>query len=176
VADLELIPDDLNRYELIDGDLFVSGPPDLIHQIVVSNFLVTIGNYLDRTPIGRALPGPGVVFDETNSVIPDVIFISNERWPEIATGEIVTGAPDLVIEILSPGVDDESRDREVKRRLYAKFGVRQYWIVDLENQHVEVYRLSDDLLESSRTLGENDEITTDLLPGFSCSVQRIFTD
>src|SRR5215510_6750582 len=111
VADLELMPEDLNRYEVIEGDLFVSGPPDLPHQLVVSNCLIRIGSYLDRVPIGFLVPGPGVILDQTNGVIPDVIFIGNKRRLEIAKGDMVSGAPDLVIEVLSPGADNERRDR-----------------------------------------------------------------
>jgi len=176
VADLELMPDDLNRYEVIEGDLFISDSSDLPHQLVVHHFDRPIGNYLDHNLVGIAAPGPGVVFDEYNCVIPDLVFISNERRAQVAGGEKVTGAPDIVIEVLSQGPDNERRDREVKRRLYAKFGVREYWIADLENRRVEIYRLKDNVLDRVRTLGENDEITTDLLPGFRCSVQSIFKD
>jgi Uma2 family endonuclease len=174
VADLDLMPEDGNRYEIIEGDLFMSRAPSLVHQLVVSSFVRFLGNYLDQNPIGIVAPGPGVIFDEYNGVIPDLIFISNERRGKVASGPKVTGAPDLVIEILSPGPDNERRDREVKRRLYAKFGVREYWIADLENRRIEMYRLRDDVLELITTLGEKDEITTDLLPGFRCSVQVIF--
>jgi Uma2 family endonuclease len=176
VADLDLMPDDLNRYEVIDGDLFTSDPFDLPHQLVVQHFGKQIGIYLDDNPIGAVAPAPGVIFDEHNGVIPDLVFISNERRAQVLGGEKITGAPDIVLEVLSPGPDNERRDREVKRRLYAKFGVREYWIADLENRRVEIYRLKDNVLERVRTLGENDEITTELLPGFRCSVQSIFKD
>src|SRR5215831_13090913 len=174
VADLDLMPEDGNRYELIEGDILMSRAPSLLHQIVVHNFDTYIGVYLHQNAIGTAVPGPGVIFDEYNGVIPDLVFISNERRAQVAGGEKVTGAPDIVIEVLSQGPDNERRDREVKRRLYAKFGVREYWIADLENRRVEIYRLKDDILDAICTLGENDEISTDLLPGFRCPVQSIF--
>jgi Uma2 family endonuclease len=174
VADLDLMPEDGNRYEIIEGDLFMSRAPSVLHQLVVHGFDRHIGNYLDQNPIGIVVPGPGVIFDEFNGVIPDLVFISNERRAEVANDQRITGAPDLVIEILSPGLDNERRDREVKRRLYAKFGVQEYWIADLENRRIEIYRLRDGILERTATLGENDEIATDLLPGFRCSVQSIF--
>jgi Uma2 family endonuclease len=176
VADLDLMPEDGNRYEIIEGDIFMSRAPRLKHQLVVHHLDRQIGNYLADNPIGIVAPAPGVIFDEYNGVIPDLVFISNERRAQVAGGEKITGAPDIVIEVLSPGPDNERRDREVKRRLYAKFGVREYWIADLENRRVEIYRLKDDVLEAIRTLGENDEITTDLLPGLRCSVQSIFRD
>jgi len=174
IADWDLMPEDGNRYEIIEGDLVMSRAPSLLHQLVVHSFDKHIGVYLDDNPIGKVVPGPGVIFDEFNGVIPDLIFIRNERLTEIASGQRVQGAPDLVIEILSPGPDNERRDREVKRRLYGKFGVKEYWIADLENHRIEIYRLKDGILEPTRTLGETDEITTDILPGFRCSVQAIF--
>jgi Uma2 family endonuclease len=174
VADLDLMPEDGNRYEIIEGDIFISRAPSLLHQLAVQGFAKNIGVYLDHNPIGIVVPGPGVIFDEFNGVIPDVVFISNDRRARVASGLKITGAPDLAIEILSPGPDNERRDREVKRRLYAKFGVQEYWIADLEKRHIEIYRLSDGVLELAETLGENDEITTDLLPGFRCPVQSIF--
>jgi Uma2 family endonuclease len=174
VADLDLMPEDGNRYEIIEGDLFMSRAPSVQHQLVVHCFDKNIGNYLDQNPIGIVIPGPGVIFDEFNGVIPDLVFISNERRAQVAGGQKITGAPDIVIEILSPGLDNERRDREVKRRLYAKFGVKEYWIAELENRRIEVYRLKDGVLELNHTLRENEEITTDLLPGFRCSFQAIF--
>src|SRR5215216_2698928 len=100
VADLDLMPEDGNRYEVIEGEIFVSRAPSLTHQIIVKNFITSIQDYLNRNPIGFVVPGPGVIFSEISGVIPDVIFISNERRDEIASGEKVTGAPDLVIEIV----------------------------------------------------------------------------
>jgi len=176
VADLDLMPEDGNRYEIIEGDIFMSRAPSFQHQLVVQHLGRQIGNYLDDNPIGVVAPAPGVIFDEYNGVIPDLVFISKERRAQVAGGEKITGAPDIVIEVLSPGPDNQRRDREVKRRLYAKFGVKEYWIADLENRRVEIYRLKDDVLEADRTLGQNDEITTGLLPGFRCSVQSIFRD
>src|SRR5262249_34779953 len=174
VADLDLMPEDGNHYEIIEGDIFMSRAPSLLHQLAVHSFDKHIGNYLDQNPIGIVVPGPGVIFDEFNGVIPDLVFISNDRRAQVASGLKISGAPDLVIEVLSPGADNERRDREVKRRLYAKFGVQEYWIADLENRLIEIYLLKNGVLERARTLGENDEITTDLLPGFRCSVQAIF--
>ena len=174
VADWDLMPDDGNRYEIIEGAPYVSCAPSLFHQIVVTNFLVFFRLYLSQSPIGIVAPGPGVIFDEFNGVIPDVIFLSNERRAQVDTGQRLTGPPDLVIEVLSPGRDNERRDREVKRRLYAKFGVKEYWIASLENRTIEIYRLRDGTLEHTVTLDETQEISTELLPGFRCSVESIF--
>jgi Uma2 family endonuclease len=107
-------------------------------------------------------------------VIPDLVFVSHERRNEIASGERITGAPELVIEILSPGAENERRDRIAKRQLYAKYGVKQYWIVDFEKRTIEVYLLQGQTLELQSVLTEKDEITSSVLPGYRCKVETIF--
>src|ERR1051325_381970 len=97
-------------------------------------------SYLQRNPIGEILTTPGVIFSDFNGVIPDLAFISYERRDEIALGDRITGAPDLVIEIVSPGAENERRDRIAKRQLYGKYGVKEYWVVDPYQRTIEVYR------------------------------------
>lgn len=171
IADLDSMPEDGNRYELIEGELFVSRAPSLTHQDVVANAIFAFKSYLRKNPIGKVWPGPGVIFSDFSGVIPDVIYISNERQKEIATGARVSGAPDLIIEILSPGTENERRDRHAKRQLYRKYGVKEYWIVDPEKLVIQVYRSTK--LRLVATLGIRDEITTPLLPGFACKVREI---
>ena len=108
----------------------MSRAPGLTHQLVVTNIVWEVKSYLNLNPIGIVAPGPGLIFDEFNGVIPDLLFVSNERRAEIASGERVTGAPDLVVEILSPGAANERRDRFHKLQLYSKYGVTEYWIVN----------------------------------------------
>ena len=124
IADLDSMPEDGNRYELIEGELFVSRAPSLTHQEIVLNLSAEIRDYLKANPIGKVWPAPGVIFSDFSGVIPDIIYISNERLDKIASGDRVAGAPDLVIEILSPGAENERRDRQAKRQLYGKYGVR----------------------------------------------------
>src|SRR6187200_3255276 len=95
IADFESVPEDGNRYELIEGELFVSCAPSLRHQEIVSNIDHAFRTYLDKNPIGKIFPGPGVIFSNISGVIPDLVYISNERRAEIAPGEKVEGAPDL---------------------------------------------------------------------------------
>jgi Uma2 family endonuclease len=101
-------------------------------------------------------------------------FIRHERRSEIASGTHITEAPDLIIEILSPGSGNEQRDRIAKRQLYGKYGVLEYWIADLENRTIEIYRLGDQVLELISTFREQDEFTSWVLPGFRCKVMSIF--
>ena len=117
VADLDVTPDDGNRYEVIEGELFVSCAPGISHQRIVHNLQMALGSYLVRNPIGIVIPAPGVIFSELSGVIPDLVYVSQARQQEIAAGARVTGAPDLVLEVLSPGAENARRDRIVKLQL-----------------------------------------------------------
>jgi len=174
VADLDACPDDNNRYELIEGELFVSRAPGLPHQFVVQNLQIAFVDYLRGNPIGKVVPAAGAIFSDYDAVIPDLAFVRNERWDQVVTGEKFTGALDLVVEVVSAGAENRRRDLLVKRQLYGKYGVEEYWIVDPENRLVEVYRLRDDRMESVATLRNSDEITSPLLPGLRLSVSSIF--
>jgi len=174
VADLDLMPDDDNRYELFEGEVFVSRAPGLPHQTVLTNLLTLIRVFLIRKPVGKVWPTPGVIFNDFNAAIPDIVFVSNEHIEAIASGEKVIGAPDLVIEIVSPGAENERRDRTVKRQAYSKFGVREYWVVDPYQQTIEVYWLEQAQLVLVTTLANNDELTTPLLPELTCLVSQVF--
>ena len=173
-ADLEIMPDDENRYELMEGELIVSRAPSLTHQRVLGNLLNVFKNYLAQNPAGEVFATPGVIFDELNSAIPDIAFVSRERGALIASGERITGAPELMVEIVSPGSENARRDRVVKRQVYGKHGVLEYWIVDPENRTVEVYRVRQRSLELCVTLLGQDELTSSLLPQLSFPVAKIF--
>ena len=175
VADLDSCPDDNNRYELIDGELFVSRAPGIPHQRVLNNLQIALGNYLKRNPVGIIVPGAGAIFSDYDAVIPDLVFVRNERWSEVVSNNKFTAGLDLVIEILSPGKENRDRDLLVKRQLYAKYGIAEYWIVDSENRSVEVYRSSAAQLESIVSLRDEDQITTPLLPDFRLDVTAIFS-
>jgi Uma2 family endonuclease len=173
-ADLECLPDDGNRYELIEGELYVSTAPDLIHQRTLGRLFRAFGNYLDSNPIGEIVLGPGVILSDHDGVIPDLVYLSNERRDEIATGERIYGAPTLVIEILSPGSQNRERDRKLKLKLYAKFGVEEYWIVDPRERAIEVYRREGETLKLFTTFVSDESITTSLLTGFGPPVKSFF--
>ena len=174
VDDLDAMPDDGNRYEVIEGELFVSRAPGLPHQLVVTNIIGCFLRYLDEHPIGRIVTTPGLILNKYSGVIPDLVYLSNERREEIATGTRIYGAPNLVIEILSPGVQNMARDRKVKLKLYNKYGVDEYWIVDTRARAIEVYRRDGDKLKFFTTFVADEEITTPLLPGFTCAVRSLF--
>lgn len=174
VADLECLPADGKRYELIAGELIVSTAPDLIHQRTAGNIYFAIRNYLSENEIGEVLTTPGVIFSEYDAAIPDLVFMSNERREEIAAGKRIQGAPELVIEIVSPGHENRRRDDVLMRQLYEKFGVAEYWVVDPRQRDVDIYRRSEQGLKMFTTFARDEEITTPLLPNFSCLAGKFF--
>ena len=175
VADLDAFPDDDgNRYELIGGKLFVARAPGIPHQRVLLNLEIGLSEYLKTHPIGILVPGAGAIFSDYDAVIPDLAFVRNERWDQVVTGEKFTGAVDLVIEILSRGSENRRRDLSVKRKLYAKYGVSEYRIVDWENQSILIFRLREQSLEEVVTFAGDQELESPLLPGFHLQASAIF--
>ncbi len=174
VAHLDACPDDNNRYELIGGELFVSRAPGITHQLVLLNLLSALSEYLRSNPIGVLVPGAGAVFSDYDAVIPDLAFVRKERWKDVVTGEKFTGPLDLVIEILSPGKENRERDLVVKRQLYAKYGVTEYWTVDSENRQVVIYHLRGQSLAEVVALNELQQITSEIFPGLDLPVDSLF--
>src|SRR5205085_51932 len=125
VADLDSCPDDNNRYELIDGELFVSRAPGIPHQRVLLNLEVALSNYLSGHPIGILVPGAGAIFSNHDAVIPDLVFVRNERWPEAVSNNKFTAGLDLAIDFLSLVIfathTDSQSDKYVARK-FDEFG------------------------------------------------------
>jgi Uma2 family endonuclease len=172
--DLIALPDDGNTYELIEGELIVSGMPTLTHQRVIANLLRLVQSYLAENPLGEILPTPGVIFDRHNSVIPDIVFVTNEQLEQIGSEAHIKLAPALAAEVVSPGRENARRDRVRKLRVYGKFGVGEYWIADPDARTVEIYRPAGGALALVATVGGDEEITSPLLPGFTCKASRVF--
>lgn len=176
-ADLEVLPDDGKRYEIIDGELFMSKQPHWHHQFVCLRLGRFLDEWNDRTGIGVALVAPGLIFGDGDDVAPDVVWISKERLATaLAPDGKLHSAPELVVEVLSPGTANERRDREAKLKLYSRYGVREYWIVDWRQRQLELYRREQAALQLVATLFEQDEVTSPLLPGFTCRVGQLFSD
>jgi Uma2 family endonuclease len=174
-ADLELLPDDDRRYEIINGALVISRSPHWKHQ----NFSLRLGSALEswseETGLGEASIAPGVIFTDADNVIPDVVWASNERLADsLDEAGHLTAAPELVVEILSPGPKNEERDRNLKLRLYSARGVREYWIVSPTAKTLEIYRREVGVLALVATLYPEDRLTTPLLPGFQYDLKRLF--
>ena len=175
-ADLELLPDNGNCYEIIDGELLMTRSPHINHQRTSGKIYGYLERWSDSTNLGEPFFAPGIVFSDGDNVQPDLVWVSRDRLPTILddSGHL-TAAPELVVEVLSAGQTNERRDRELKLKLYSERGVREYWIVDWRNQQVEVYRRGDRaMLELIATLFPDDTIASPILPGFSCPVARLF--
>ena len=175
-ADLELLPDNGNRYEIIDGELFVTRAPGWGHQKVCKNICRELDLWSQQTNLGETVNTPGIIYTDAHNVIPDVVWVSNERLAALLDeAEHLIGSPELVVEVLSPGEANERRDREVKLKLYATQGVREYWIADRRLQQIQIYRREQATLTLVATLFTSDELTSPLLPGFTCPVARLFS-
>lgn len=174
-ADLELLPDNGNRYEIIDGELFVTRSPHWKHQRTCGRIFSALDAWSQSTDLGQAAINPGIIFTDADNVIPDVVWASNERLAVLLddAGHL-TAAPELIVEVLSPGVENERRDRQAKLKLYSSRGVQEYWIVDWQKQQIEVYRRERVTLGLIATLFKNNELNCPLLPGFTCLVAQVF--
>ena len=173
--DFVLFPDDGKRHELIDGEHYVTPSPNRKHQKVCGNLHLLIGSWLEANPIGQIYFAPfDVIFSMFDVVEPDLIYMSNERAARILTDANVKGAPELVVEIGSEGT--RGRDETIKRRLYERAGVSEYWVVDPEIDVVRVYGRGTAGFKRpiELTAEDNDTLTTPLLPDLSLPLSRIF--
>lgn len=172
--DFVRFPDDGQRHELIGGEHYVTPSPNTRHQRLVGRLHLLIANHLERHPVGEVFVAPfDVVFSRFDVVEPDLIYVSRERASAILTDAHVRGAPDLVIEIGSPGT--RQRDKTIKRQLYERSGVEEYWFIDPESDVVEVHRLAGDRFErvGLLRLETADVLRTPLLPGLELPLARV---
>lgn len=175
IHDLDALPKQEGyRYEIIDGELHVSSQPHWRHQSTCHLMAFAVQDWDRASALGRVVPAPGIVFAADQSVAPDLVWISRERLAQVIgdDGKLHAG-PDLVVEVLSPGRENEERDREVKLKLYSRQGVREYWIVDWRARAMAVYRSQDAVLQLVATLTAEDTLTSPLLPGFASTVRDL---
>ena len=173
--DFVLFPDDGRRHELIDGEHYVTPSPNLRHQEILGNIYWALRSYLEEHPVGRLFLSPfDVVLSEIDVVEPDLLYLSHERARQALTPLNVRGVPELVVEIASKGT--RKRDETIKRRLYERAGVAEYWIVDPEIEVVRVSRRDGGLLARPIELscGAGDVLTSPLLPSFEAPLTRLF--
>jgi Uma2 family endonuclease len=153
----------------------VSPAPGFLHQSVLARLSFALDLPLRDYPTGRVLWNLGITFDELNVVIPDLIFVTNERLRQTLLNDRLSAAPEIVVEVISPGKEDARRDRIVKRNLYSTRGVSEYWIIDTEARTVEVSRKrKEGGLKRAVVLQAEDELTSPVLPGFTLKVARLF--
>ena len=175
--DFVLFPDDGKRHELIDGEHYVTPSPSTKHQRILGNLHFLVRAWLETHAIGQVFFAPyDVVFSEFDVVEPDLLYLSQERAAAVLTPLHVRGVPELVVEIASKGT--RKRDETIKRRLYERTGVTEYWVVDPAIDVVRVYRRAEAgfarPVELAREAG--DVLTTPLLPGLELPLSRIFAE
>lgn len=175
-ADLLALPQDWGlRYEILDGELYVAMHPSLTHQEACGTLAFTLGAWSRASGLGLCVSSPGLVLPSGDEVMPDVIWISHDRLKgTIDADGHLTRAPELVVEVLAPGLANAHRDRVVKLDLYAREGVEEYWVVDPEGQTVQVCRFAAADLGDMVVLAPADTLTSPLLPGFQCPVATLF--
>lgn len=166
-ADLEQLPYDGKRREIIDGDLYVTPAPVPRHQRIVAKIVAALVAYEDAQG-GSVFPGPiDIYFSERDVVEPDVVFVRAGR-EGIVEERFVRGAPDLVVEVSSPST--RRLDLGRKRDLYERNGVAEYWFVDLDTDTVEANVLGTSGRYETTRFGHGDVVASRVLPGFEIPV------
>jgi Uma2 family endonuclease len=166
------LPDDGKRYELIHGEVHVSPSPNVKHQRTQSNLFMSLGPYINTHRLGWLLLAPlDVALALDTAVQPDLLFISAAR-ADIILDNYIAGAPDLVVEILSPST--AAHDRATKLGLYAEAGVRWVWFLDSEARTVETLKLEGGKYYYDSVLSGNQILTSPLFPGWQLSLHELF--
>jgi len=170
-ADYLKTPDD-ERYELIEGELLMTPAPVMRHQRISRKMLIAIDNHVTDNDLGEVFDAPSDVYlDNENVVQPDILFVSKERL-DIIGEKNIQGAPDLVIEIISEST--AYRDLVQKKKLYARFGVKEYWIVIPEESSVDIFTLKDNAFVLHKSYGKDDILQSSLLKKLKLELKKIF--
>ena len=170
-ADYAALPDDGQRYQLLEGELVMTPSPTRLHQHILREVEFRLLAYVKERGLGELYFAPlDVVLDDHNVVQPDMLFIAHER-SDLLQGERILGAPDLCVEILSSGT--ERIDRVRKLELYARFGVGHYWIVDPSARTIEEYVLAGDVYRVRSVAGYHEAFRPELFPGFEFTLDAV---
>jgi Uma2 family endonuclease len=174
-ADLLALPIDGKRHELIDGVHFVNPSPVPRHQLVLGNLYFAIRGFVEERDLGTVFFAPlDVVLSDFDLVEPDLLFISHQRRA-ILEKRFIRGAPDLAVEVTSPST--RRLDVVLKRRAYRKFGFAEYWIVDPEQETIDVFRGGGEWLEPALRLSRAQGLqmlTSPLFPGLALDLATVF--
>jgi len=166
-----LLPNDGKRYEIIEGELFVTPSPNFLHQNIVTNLIYFLSSFLKDHPLGRVIVSPfDVVFSQFDVVEPDILYVSKAR-ASVLTEKNAQGSPDLVVEVLSQST--AKIDRTTKLKLYARFGVEEYWIIDPEGPSAEIYRRTKGSLDLAAQLAAKDSLSSPLFPELNLPLHKL---
>jgi Uma2 family endonuclease len=176
IEDYESFPDDGMRHEILDGDHFVTPSPVIRHQAISRNLTMLVASFLRDQPLGSLFAAPcDVYLSRVDVVVPDLVFVS-VAGKAVITEKNIQGPPDLLVEILSPGT--RKKDERTKRDRYARFGVREYWIVDPELETVKILWLGETGYDQPQefSLERDQSLASRVLPGLQLSLAQIFAD
>lgn len=174
VRDFLQLPEGPPYYELVNGELVEKPCPDMLHQIICANVVRSFFTFLNGQRIGEVFFGLcGVYLTKTDAYQPDVFYIANERL-SIIEKHGVQGAPDLVIEVLSPST--ERHDKGPKKKIYAATGVEELWLVDPRAREVAVFDLQQSVESPRVTVRANGKFESPLFPGLTLHGVEIFRD
>ena len=170
--DYYTLPEHGPRYQLVEGELHMAPAPNRFHQEISRNLGFLILKHLEAHPVGKIFDAPfDVQLTDVNVYQPDIIFLRREHYP-LQTVQGITGAPDLVVEILSPKT--AFLDLGVKREIYARCGVAELWIIDPEIRRISVYRLKENAETPAVVCGPGESITTPLIPELVVALDDVF--
>jgi Uma2 family endonuclease len=173
-ADYVRIPDDGLRHEIIEGEHYVTPAPTTRHQRILRNLSYLVQKHLVEHAIGEMFFAPcDVVLSDVNVLLPDLLFVSNDR-SAIITSKNLQGAPSLVVEILSPST--RKRDLHLKRDVYERTGVEEYWVIDPEGAAVDVHVRAGTQFAPPRRYQKAETLTTPLLPGLELPLDKILVE
>lgn len=171
-ADYVRFPDDGLRHEIIEGEHYVTPSPVTRHQRISRELLYAIHEHLKSNPSGEVLSAPfDVVLSDTNVFVPDLVYISRSRAHRL-TAKNLQGSPDLAIEILSPGT--KRRDEELKLAVYERLQVAEYWVVDPEQDVIDVYRRGREGFDPPKRYTPTHVLSTPLMPGLIIPLSQVF--
>ncbi|MGH7817782.1 MAG: Uma2 family endonuclease [Candidatus Binatia bacterium] len=166
------LPNDRNRYEILDGELSVTPPPATKHQIALGNLHRILSTHVFANHIGRLLLAPtDVILAATTVVQPDLVFVGNDR-SQVVTARGVEGVPTLVVEILSPTT--HRTDRLTKGQLYARYQIPHYWLIDPDQQSIEAHELIIDHYDLVASARDAEMFTPSLFPGLSIGLADLW--
>jgi len=171
-TDLLNWPDDGRRYELYDGEVCVVPAPFPRHQIAMAELFRQLADHADTTG-GLALPSPiDIVFDDVNVLEPDIVVFTAARRHHVELDRVIRVPPDVAVEVLSAGTVANDRGRKLKT--FERFGVPEYWLLDPQEERLEIHVLRDARYATPMRFGRDDLVTSAMLPGWACRVGSLF--
>ena len=166
------LPDDRKQYQILEGELVMTPAPFVIHQQIGLRLKLRFVQFVETHSLGYVFDAPcDVVLSKTNVLQPDILFISNQNI-KVITEKNIQGAPDLVVEIISPST--AYYDLFDKKEIYQKFGVKEYWLVDPKKEWIEIHTLDKGSYQLHHRAAKKGSVQSKLLIGFAVDLKELF--